>query len=63
MGTIISAIIAVVSAIIAITTIIKSYLRVKNSKNITLTKRDGSKLTVHTQYNKADSRRMIEFIK
>jgi hypothetical protein len=62
-GSIISITVAAVCGAVAIRTIALSYLRVKNAKNITLYKKDGTNIKVHTNYNREDSRKLIEFIK
>lgn len=63
-ASIISAIVVALSTIVAIWTIITFYLKVRNSKNITFTKKDnGEKITISQSYNRADSKRLMEFMK
>ncbi len=63
-ATIISAAIVVISAIVAIWTIVSLYLKVRNSKNITFTKKDtGERITISQNYNREDSMRLMEFMK
>ncbi len=63
-ASIISAIVVALSTIVAIWTIITLYLKVRNSKNITFTKKDnGEKITISQSYNREDSRRLMEFMK
>lgn len=61
-GAVISAVIASVSGVVAIVTIVRSFLKVRNSKSLTIIKKDGRRITINTSYNRADSRRMMEFI-
>jgi len=63
-ASIISAIVVALSTIVAIWTIITLYLKVRNSKNITFTKKDnGEKITISQSYNREDSKRLMEFMK
>lgn len=63
-ASIISAIIVALSTIVAVWTIITFYLKVRNSKNITFTKKDnGEKITISQSYNREDSKRLMEFMK
>lgn len=63
-ATIISAAIAAISAIVAIWTVVVLYLKIKNSKNITFTKKvNGEKITISQIYNREDSKRLMEFMK
>lgn len=63
-ATIISVTIAVLSAIVAIWTIASLLLKVKNSKNVTLTnKANGKKVTVSTQYDRQNIKKIMEFAK
>jgi len=43
--------------------IIKDFLKVKNSKHITLIKKDSQKITISSDFNKADSSKLAKFIK
>ncbi|RYE34594.1 MAG: hypothetical protein EOP42_07240 [Sphingobacteriaceae bacterium] len=63
-ATIISVTIAVLSAIVAIWTIASLLLKVKNSKNVTLTNKvNGKKVTVSTQYDRQNIKKIMEFAK
>jgi len=62
-GSIISLIIAAVSAIIATWTIINLYVRMRRSKNVMITKSNGETIIMSKSYNREDSRRFLEFIK
>jgi len=55
--------IAVISAIIAIWTITKIFIKVRNSTNITITKSSGERITISKDYNREQSRKLIEFMK
>ncbi|CAN5155731.1 hypothetical protein BH09BAC6_BH09BAC6_32970 [soil metagenome] len=55
-------VIGAVSAVISILSILFAFLRVKNSSKITLAKKDKSNITVHTDYNRGDSKRLIEYL-
>jgi hypothetical protein len=55
-------IIAGISVIIAFISILSSFLRVKHSHKITLAKKDRSNITIHTKYNRVDSKRLIEYL-
>ena len=59
----ISTAIAVISAGIAIWTITKLFIKVRNSKNITITKSNGERITISKNYNREQSKKLIEFMK
>jgi hypothetical protein len=61
-STIIVLTIAGISAIVAISTIVKLYLKAKHPKKVTVTKPNGERITVSTSYNREDSKRWLEFI-
>ena len=61
-ATIISVTISTASGVIAAMIVVKAYLQVRNSKTITLTKKDRTQITIPTEYNKTDSKRHIDFI-
>jgi hypothetical protein len=62
-STIISALVAIVSSIVAISSVVKSFIRVNKSPHITLTNKDHRTITIAKRYNKTDSRALIEFMK
>jgi hypothetical protein len=55
--------IVVISAVIAIWTITKLFIKVRNSKNITITKSSGERITISKKYNREQSKKLIEFMK
>lgn len=55
--------IAAVSAIIAVFTLIRLYIKLKNSKNITITKSTGERITISKDYSREQSKRLLEFMK
>ena len=59
----ISTAIAVISAIIALITIIRLFIKVRNSKNITITKNSGERITISKSYDREQSKRLLEFMK
>jgi hypothetical protein len=59
----ISAAIAIISATIALWTITNIFLKVRNSKNITITKSSGERITISKNYNREQSKRLLEFMK
>jgi len=59
----ISMFIGLISAIVAVFTIIKIIVRDKNAENITIRKSTGETLTVSKTYNREQSKRLLEFMK
>jgi len=55
--------IAVLSAIIAAFTLISLFVKLKNSKNITITKSTGERITISKDYNREQSKKLLEFMK
>lgn len=41
--------------------VISSFLKVKNAKNITLIKRNSQRITISTTFNKDDSKKLANF--
>ena len=62
-STTISLAIALVSAVIAIATIVNIILRIRNSKNITIKKKTGETITFSKTYNREQSKKLLEFMK
>jgi hypothetical protein len=59
----ISAAIGVISAAVAIWTIIVLFIKVRNSKNVTITKSTGETITFSKKYNREESKKLLEFMK
>jgi len=54
--------IAVISAVIAIWTIAGLFIKIRNAKNITITKSTGERITISKNYNREQSKKLIEFM-
>ena len=59
----ISAAIGFISAIIAIWTMVILFIKVRNSKNVTITKSTGETITFSKKYNREESKKLLEFMK
>ena len=59
----ISAAIGVISAAVAIWTMIVLFIKVRNSKNVTITKSTGETITFSKKYNREESKKLLEFMK
>ena len=55
--------IAVISAVIAIWTIAGLFIKIRNAKNITITKSTGERITISKNYDREQSKKLIEFMK
>ena len=55
--------IAVISAVIAIWTIARLFIKIWNSKNITITKSTVERISIYKNYNREQSKKLIEFMK
>lgn len=57
-----SILIAAISFLVFLTSLVSRLKTAILSKKLTITKKDGSELTVNVKYNRSDSKKMLDFI-